>query len=292
MRIVSFIVTVLLCWGIFSSQPVPVAAQNAEVQQELDEQEIPMMVADPAWKPDSQYLAFVWNREPDERDSLCLWNRQTERHRCILEGWQMSTPSWSRNGERLAISVSGTPEGKTDIWIINIDDLELTQVTRTTQYNEWSPVWSTNSRRIYFNTDRRGIRTDVWSTCLTSSCTPAEEIRSGEVLEMTEDGLMYYQRPSGDIEAGVYINGDSDPVYEDTNFPRLYSRSWDGEQTIRVIRRSGACFAVVTGVEDFTRHQLAGCIVSQIAMSPDGTAFAYELEDGRIAVVRFPTSIP
>ena len=80
---------------------------------------------------------------------LVLVDRGGEEQALEVEPGSFSSPRFSPNGNRLALSV-GPALGNQDIWIFDLQQHTLTPLTFN--YSGWYPVWSPNGNRIAFTT--------------------------------------------------------------------------------------------------------------------------------------------
>jgi Tol biopolymer transport system component len=84
-------------------------------------------------------------------------------------------PRWSRDGKRLAFVSMAT--GNADVWTVNADGSELTQVTVDTSH-EIDPEWSPDGTRLVFSSDRRTRGNfDLWML----------DLRDGKLVQLTAD---------------------------------------------------------------------------------------------------------
>lgn len=113
----------------------------------------------PTWSPDGHRLAFVSGiRIPDEgtfldMEVLDLGTGERETLPLDLEG--MSDPQWSPDGDWLLFAGSPDRFGARDLYLVRPDGNDLTRLTET-QYDELTPSWSPDGRRIAFASDRDG----------------------------------------------------------------------------------------------------------------------------------------
>jgi Tol biopolymer transport system component len=61
------------------------------------------------------------------------------------------TPKFSPDGTKIVFRAASSPEDAPEIWIMNRDGTEKTNLTRTPGGTEWSPTWSPNGRNIIFS---------------------------------------------------------------------------------------------------------------------------------------------
>lgn len=93
----------------------------------------------PAWSPDSEWISFV---SGDTDDVWSLYRIDTNGDREILLSRYAhpgQLPAWSPDSMRLAFS--GNETGNFEIYVVNYDGTELTQLTRN-HSDDHSPQWS------------------------------------------------------------------------------------------------------------------------------------------------------
>ena len=114
----------------------------------------------PVWSPDGKKIAFISNRDyhfllyvmdADGSNSQLV----TDRVDRVLE---VGSPAWSPDGRKIAFSagngiVIGFNKPVGDIYVVNIDGSELTQLTRDSGMNG-SPNGSPDGKQIVFNSTR------------------------------------------------------------------------------------------------------------------------------------------
>jgi len=118
---------------------------------------------DPFPSPDGTTLLFVTNRAGRSRiATLALSSDRSGTAREIdvryLTGDgpnQYESPRFSPDGSRISVGV-WQPGGFKDIWILDGDGKTVEEVTHDRAI-EGSPVWSPDSRVLYFSSDRTGI---------------------------------------------------------------------------------------------------------------------------------------
>jgi TolB protein len=127
---------------------------------------------DAQWSPDGSTIAYSqWREVPGEPGvfdfGLSLMNRDGTNQRPLLDvspRRDVLTQSWSPDGRRLVFEIAtARPSGRergsrqSDIAVINADGTGLRRLTRTAAL-ETHPVWSPDSRRIAFTSDRHARR--------------------------------------------------------------------------------------------------------------------------------------
>ncbi len=114
----------------------------------------------PAWSPDKEKIAFV--RNLGGNDEIFVMNRDGSNEKRITNSPGLDAgPAWAPDGKRIAFE-SDRADGPGDIWIINIDTDELSNVTHNAAYRDAEPTWSPDGTQIAF---QRHINNN-WEICL------------------------------------------------------------------------------------------------------------------------------
>ena len=210
----------------------------------------------PSWSPDGREIVCSTaghEEAPTTRNTWtsALWiaNVATGEKRFLCENDAMQ-PSWSPNGNRIAFWFMPPSAGRSDIATISRNGGEIEVVTKDASTN-WNPVWSPDSKFLYFASDR--------------------------------SGNMSFWRVAIDEETGK-VQGEAEAVSTPSNFNRHLSFSANGRRMIYVQtdQRSniqafkfdsnaekivGEPFWITRGDRNLLRPEL----------SPDGTRFVLRI---------------
>jgi serine/threonine-protein kinase len=106
-------------------------------------------------------LLFITPEGPGRLRTLSWVDRQGKEEPLALAPGRLSDPRISPDGTRVAFAVTGANRNVRDIWIW---DLQRSSFTRLTSgpTEDLLPVWSRDSRRVFFSSDRAG-NMDVYS---------------------------------------------------------------------------------------------------------------------------------
>jgi len=126
----------------------------------------PVYDSHPVWSPDGKKIAFISNR--DYHFSLYVMNADGSNSHLVTDKvLELGEPAWSPDGARVAFSAGkrgtfGFDKPVSDIYLINIDGSELTQLTRNSGMNG-SPNWSPDGKQIAFVSSRNSFpQSKIW----------------------------------------------------------------------------------------------------------------------------------
>lgn len=112
-----------------------------------------MPIMSPAWSADGLWLAYV-SFESKISAVYVQQLRSGERRRVSARAGVNSAPSWSPDGKRLALTLSGS-SGNLDIYVLDLASQALTRITDDPSIDT-EPAWSADGQSLYFTSDRAG----------------------------------------------------------------------------------------------------------------------------------------
>lgn len=113
--------------------------------------QLPIM--SPAWSPDGEWLAYV-SFESNASAIYVQQLRSGERRRVSARAGVNGSPSYSPDGRKLALTLSGST-GNLDIYVLDLATQALTRLTDDSAIDT-EPAWSPDGTQIYFTSDRSG----------------------------------------------------------------------------------------------------------------------------------------
>ena len=100
-----------------------------------------------AVSPDGEWIACT---ATDRQEDLILLRKDgSERRQLTNDIYKDRGPAWAPDGKRLAFYSDRS--GKYEIWAINSDGSNLTQLSRTTEPSTLFPEWNRDGTRLFFN---------------------------------------------------------------------------------------------------------------------------------------------
>jgi TolB protein len=128
-----------------------VADADGESPRKIMQSDRPIM--SPAWSADGEWLAYV----SFERRVSAVYVQQVrtgQRSMVSARAGINGSPSWSPDGKKLALTLSGT-NGNLDIYLLNLGTQQLTRLTDDPAIDT-EAVFSPEGDAIYFTSDRSG----------------------------------------------------------------------------------------------------------------------------------------
>ena len=128
-----------------------VADSDGETPKPVLESEQPIM--SPAFSPDGLWLAYV----SFEARVAAIYVQKLatgERRRVSARRGVNGAPSWSPDGRKLALTLSGSA-GNLDVYVLDLATQDLTRITDDPGIDT-EAVWSMDGQALYFTSDRSG----------------------------------------------------------------------------------------------------------------------------------------
>ncbi len=128
-----------------------VADSDGETPKPVLESEQPIM--SPAFSPDGLWLAYV----SFEARVAAIYVQKLasgERRRVSARRGVNGAPSWSPDGRKLALTLSGSA-GNLDVYVLDLATQDLTRITDDPGIDT-EAVWSNDGHALYFTSDRSG----------------------------------------------------------------------------------------------------------------------------------------
>jgi len=113
----------------------------------------------PHVSPSLQHIAFTGKRLMGW--DVAIYDTQTKIVQFLEKGGKSCRPRFSKNGKKLAY-VSGSADGKGDIWIMNPDGTDKTRLTERDETYDYFPCWSPDGRYIAFNSSSQHDHNGDW----------------------------------------------------------------------------------------------------------------------------------
>jgi TolB protein len=110
-------------------------------------------VMSPAWSPDGEWLAYV-SFEKKAAAVFVQRVRTGERSQVSARAGVNGAPSFSPDGKKLALTLSGT-RGNLDIYVLDLATQNLVRITEDPAIDT-EPAWSPDGQTLYFTSDRGG----------------------------------------------------------------------------------------------------------------------------------------
>lgn len=113
----------------------------------------------PHVSPSQQLITFTGKRLMGW--DVAIYDSQTKNVKFLVEGGDSCRARFSRDGKKLAY-VSGSADGKGDIWLMNPDGSDKIRLTERDETYDYFPCWSPDGRYIAFNSSSQHDHNGDW----------------------------------------------------------------------------------------------------------------------------------
>ncbi len=113
----------------------------------------------PNISPTQQQITFTGKRLMGW--DVAIYDTQTKNVEFLVEGGDSCRARFSRDGKKLAY-VSGSADGKGDIWLMNPDGTDKIRLTERDETYDYFPCWSPDGRFIAFNSSSQHDHNGDW----------------------------------------------------------------------------------------------------------------------------------
>ncbi len=155
-------------------------------------------IASPSWSPEGSQLAYV--SYLNNKMVVYTINLATgERHLLADYPGMNSAPSYAPNGREMALALSMGSQDQTNLYLLNLDTHQLTQLTHLG--TNTSPEFSPNGRSLVFTSDRTGnpqiYKINLDSKAVSRVTTQGVKNFSAMYTPDGQDLVLMYQASSG-----------------------------------------------------------------------------------------------
>jgi Tol biopolymer transport system component len=180
------------------------------------------------WGPDSRMIAFTSGAvNPIRRDGIRILQIDNPEPIVVTTDRNDTQVAWSPNGDTLAITtLLSDGSGLYDIWRVDVDGKNLTNLTPNSPGLDWNPVWSPDGQSLAFESNRDvpdGNGRDIWVMSADGS----------NAVNLTGDLCDWSIRPSWSPD-GTRITFEA---YEDNKYTII---GFSGSSDIWVINADGS----------------------------------------------------
>ena len=100
----------------------------------------------PDWSPDGTRIAYM--KTSSDLDIAVINADGTGATTLASHPAAEFDPAWSRDGKKIAFSSARSGSGASDLYVMNADGSNVTQITNTPSSTEYSPTWSPDGKKL------------------------------------------------------------------------------------------------------------------------------------------------
>ncbi|MEW5827103.1 MAG: hypothetical protein AB1778_09775 [Candidatus Bipolaricaulota bacterium] len=263
--------------------------------------------ASPDWSPDGREIAFSSDRDGGV-DLFVVGIDGSDLRKLADTGMSDYFPDWSPDGRQVVFFAASFPSVRQDVFVVNLDDGQLTRLTQTPTVVDENPQWSPDGERIVFQTNRDGNfeiysmdrdgsdvnrltrhgAGDYWPDLWLPPTAESSGLPTDETLAQADADHPIALVSTRSGRSQIYVmnadGGDVRCVSDGTQ--NMYYPAWspDGTKLAAYAHRSSSSWALVVMNADgsglATITEAAGCAACAMGpyWSPDGTKIGFTLE--------------
>lgn len=292
--ITSFIIIIVLVGGVVLTLLCK-ASSSANVKLLF---ETPFLPAAPNWSPDGTEIAFS---DDSQKNKIVIISSDGKRFRTIASPGS-NVPYWSPDGRKIAYY--SLKNGQCNIWTIDSDGSNPTQLTTDGGYFLFSNPWSPQGDKLVFHSRRTG-NVNVWIM-------DADGENQRQLVNNGEDIITFYPcwSPDGKLIALIAISrNESSILLVDVDgivrkvllsvpleTAKLISIGWSptGENIAYTLKEGSSYGLWIIDINGTNRRRIlkSEYQMSAISWSPDGTKIAFDqAETQNLKSFPFPIGI-
>lgn len=120
-----------------------------------------------AASPDGKKLVYV-KRKEDNKGDIYLYDLITKQETpLVVDTFNKASPDWSNDGKKIVYNreSNGRGPGATlEICVVDIQTKEIKQITESSKYKSYSPVWAPVGDQIVYYFEKGDSRDQIWLT--------------------------------------------------------------------------------------------------------------------------------
>ena len=266
-------------FSIFVSNTTPSRSKNFEIRRlisssrQQDFEQLNILTPAISWSPDGKRI--VVSAKSGGEDAIFLINARTGRYEKILLGFSSITSvNWSPDGTKIAFI--GIKNAASDVFYYDLQTKQTVAVTEDV-FTDAYPVWSADSKSIYFLSDRGdNLTTNLTADRFRIWQHNYEQVDIYNIDITTSNDINNDDTTSNDTTSNDIVRITSKNVTRITNTPNVpktsISVSSDNQKLLYVANTNGISNLFELNLVDNKTRPLTNSAnaITQISATPDG----------------------